>query len=349
MTRKSICIGEFQFRRTSFPVPDAKAELSRKRQARAVAAQDVRVSEKKFLTASASQQSVDPPPASASVTAAAPPFATVQQTTLANRTGTTNQIETAETVTASELIQSAAVRAWQPLPGVPHAKTKRRKKVPLFSPLRQINPNLPEERRLRLVVELSLEHELKRKAKAPPDRRKAFEESVRKVLDRIGSHKENTVVTDRNANKYTSNPTNKQLEIREKQLTAVIASYERELEEWKRVQAAAKRDPVSAVQPAEPLDPAKLEEVANVDKVLESSTKAIEAYILQTDHIRSMLTKIESRNRETKSRVREIASKLNDQVLVEFGNSDKGPLIPPPGLTTVQTNDLSVGVLTNDP
>lgn len=347
-TRKSICIGEFQFRRTSFPVPDVKAELSRKRQARPAVAQDSCAREKTLLATPASRQSTELPPALASALAAAPPYATVPETTLANRTSTAGQTAAGRTVTASERMPSAAVYTCQQAPGVPHAKTKKRKKKPLLSPLRQIDPNLPEERRLRLMVELSLEHELKKKAKAPADRRKAFEESMRRVLDHIESHKDNLTGADGNMDKYNTNPTNKRLEIREKQLKAVIAGYERELQEWKNVQATAERDPISAVQPAEPPNPAKLDDVANVNEVLESSTKAVEAYILQTDHMRSMLTKVECRNRETKSRVREIASKLNDRVLAEFGNSGEDQLIPPLGLRAVQTNDLNVCVFTDD-
>lgn len=295
------------------------------------------------------RQSRSTSPASATTLTAARLSSTVPKAALISSTPATSDAEVSKSVTSFERVSSMAANARRPTLGVPHAKTKRRKKVPLFTPLRQIDPNLPEEQQLKLVVELSLEHELKRTAKASADKGRAFAESMRRVLDNLEAHKDESAKIDEDANKYNLNPANKQLELRERQLKVVIASYEHELEEWKKAQMMAERDPISTAQPTEPHSPLKLDGIANVDEILESSTKAIEAYVLQTDQMRSMLTKIECQNRETKCRVRDIASKLNSRVLTEFGDSNDSQLIPPLGLTTVQTNDLNVSVLTSGP
>lgn len=224
-------------------------------------------------------------------------------------------------------------------------KRKRRKKKGARLDL-NIDPSLPEEKRLLTLIERSLKLEYERKyANASSGEREEFEESMLRVLDYLQSKSEaNTedLNNPQNSDKYKSNPANDELEKREAQLKAIAASYEKELAQWEAVQGNAEQAEITAAELPEASDDAKLESIANVDEVLASSTRAVEAYILQTDHIRAVVKQLESRNRKTKTCIQDIASRLNDTVMAEFGNGNVGEMIPPAGLAAVETKDLAV-------
>lgn len=232
---------------------------------------------------------------------------------------------------------SAAVEQVQP------KRKKRKKKAPTLD--LDIDPSLPEEKQLMIAIERSLKLEYETKyANASASEREEFEESMLRVMDHLQTQAEANAETAENhqdSRKYKPNPANEELAKREAQLETIVASYKKELAQWEAVQGSAEQDEINAVELPEAPQLADSETVRNVDEVLASSTKAVESFILQTDHIRAVLKQLESRNRATKTRVREIAAKLNDRLISEFfGKADQRELIPPAELTAVQTNDL---------
>lgn len=224
-------------------------------------------------------------------------------------------------------------------------KRKRRKKKAAELDL-NLDPSLPEENRLLIAIERSLKLEYEKKyANASTSEREEFEESMLRVLDHLQTQAEASGEDSENpqhSSKYTPNPANDELAKREAQLKAIVSSYEKELAQWEAVQGSAEQAEISAVELPEAPKLAESETVHNVDEVLTSSTKAVESFILQTDHIRAVVKQLESRNRKTKTCIQDIAAKLNDRVMTEFGNGNVSEMIPPAGLRVVETNDLAV-------
>lgn len=282
-------------------------------------------------------------------TSFAPPSSSTEALQKRNlRRATTQPVDTVWDVDENKLIPATPPPLSAPTPSgvvepVQPKRKKRKKKAPVLD--LKMDPSLSEEKRLMIAIERSLKLEYETKyAKASASEREEFEESTLRVMDHLQTQAEanaETLENHQNAGKYKPNPANEELAKREAQLKAIVASYKKDLAHWEAVQGSAEQDEISAVELPEAPQLADSETVRNVDEVLASSTRAVESFILQTDHIRAVLKQLESRNRVTKTRVRDIAVKLNDRLIAEFfGNADQNELIPPGELAAVQTNDL---------
>lgn len=201
---------------------------------------------------------------------------------------------------------------------------------------------------LSILLQGRLAREISTKfATAPSEERKRQEAAAQAVLN----HLQATNIHDETDQAYRPSEVNERLKQREVQLTAVIASYELELAQWEQVGILSKVAEPDAGDTVLSELPGMREEpptILNAKKALESSTQAVETYILQAEHVQNVVKQMERRNRLTESRVREVAEVLNGRVIEELGASGEGDLVPPSPLAAVETNLLNVLTLTNN-
>lgn len=224
----------------------------------------------------------------------------------------------------------------------PPAKKSRQKKKK-NARYKQIRTDVSEEQRLKLLLDAVMLEEYDEKyANASNVEREQFEEATLKVSDFLDA-----LVTDIQSTGASfvemrkPNPMTAELEQQAVQLEEIIKNYKVELEKWESVEKESTKpvevpsitDVPDAELPAECPDPAEL---------MKTSADAIESYILQTDHLRNILRKLENRNRETHSRVQAVAVALNSRVMSEFGQRADGNLTPPPNLATVKVGTVEI-------
>lgn len=206
-----------------------------------------------------------------------------------------------------------------------------------------IDPNLPEQDKLASLVEQGLKNTIEiTRATAPPPEKVTVEASVKKTLEHL------TYITSSPPTAPAENSATEKLLHRESQLKAIVDIYKKELQHWDLVKEAADEESLGPEVLAENVPPRDANKVPEAEDVLASSTKAVESYILQTDHARRTLMQLESKYRKTEARVRDVAASVNNRVLAQFPKSDGLGRVPPQGLKTVKTKDLNVSALTGD-
>lgn len=230
----------------------------------------------------------------------------------------------------------------EPRHNLPPTKPLRKKPSSRIIRRPQIDLSLPISQQLACLIEHGLKKEFeKHLADASIEEREEFQTSANAILDCL----RNDTKTEK---AYAPNPVNKTLSEREAQLKIIVASYEKELKQWEHIRGVAEQESKLSIDLPESAPLVTPPIIAEVENVLAVSTRAVESYILQTDHFRSSLKRIESRNRSNQVRVTELAASLNDRVMAEFGNDETRDLLPPQALVNVHTNELNVAVLTGD-
>lgn len=229
-----------------------------------------------------------------------------------------------------------------PRPSLPPNNPIRKKRKTRTMRRPELDRSLPEGEQIACLLEHAFKREFQKKlADASTEDQEQFQTSATTILDCLRN--------DSNTEKaYAPNIFNNQLSQREAQLKAIVAIYEKELQQWEHVQVVAEQEPnqIIDVSESEPFETPPF--ASEMEDVLAASTRAVESYILQSDHFRSMLKRFESRNRANHARVNGLAASLNDRVMEELGNDSTQKLIPPPALVNVQTNDLNVSILAGD-
>lgn len=162
-------------------------------------------------------------------------------------------------------------------------------------------------------------------------KRAGFEQAMLKVFDRLDDYidsKKNDEAAD--TVRCRPNPTNVEMRMRERQLEAVIRHYKKELSEWDLV--SGELEGLSQRQKSQttnPVVPKMTSETQGVIDIAAAAKTAVENYVLQADHMRHILRKLETRQQRTSDDVCNVADTLNAKAFDGIGIAAEGtaPLV----------------------
>lgn len=219
-------------------------------------------------------------------------------------------------------------------------KSKRAEQGLLYQ---SIGTELAEEERLKQLVERIMDNEYKTNySDVDAAEREKFEEAMLQVSDFLQKHVSEMAESDESVSRRTrENPKNVELQKREILLAEVIKNYEAELGGWENAKSACREMNQDELGELPDKMEGDLSGFPKPDDVFSSSARAVESYVLQTDHMLHMLKNLEYRNKKTYSRVHAIAVALNERVRKEFGADTTGNLAAPESLVNARVDEGS--------